>query len=62
MWLIKRERTCNIVFTRALVALEVMGSTPVEANILGFNGFVLSVVSDVPVDSETLVMISSISS
>ena len=38
--------------TRALVAPQVLGLTPVGVNILGFNGVVLSVVDDVLIDSE----------
>jgi hypothetical protein len=40
---------------------QVLGLTPVGANFLGFNGVVLLVVGDVPVDSETHVVTSSIS-
>ena len=48
----------SLVFIRALVAPTVLCLTP---RIPGFNGIVLSVVADVPVDSEALVT-SSISS
>jgi hypothetical protein len=48
------------VVTRALVALEVLGSIFYGANSLNFNGVVLSVVGDVPVDSEAAAVTSSI--
>jgi hypothetical protein len=38
----------------------ILGSTPVEANISGINGVVLSVVDDVFVDSEVSTVTSSI--
>ena len=56
-----RERAFNLVVTRVLVAPKVLGSTPMGANIPGFNSVVLSVVGDVPVDSEAPVVTSSIS-
>jgi hypothetical protein len=42
------------------VALQILGLTLVGANILRFNGVILSVVGNVPVDYEASVVISSI--
>ena len=46
--------------TRASVALQVLGLTPHGSEFYRINGFVLSVVGDVLVDNEALVVISSI--
>ena len=56
------ERTCSLIVTaRGSAPSQVLNSTPVRANIIGFNGHcVLLVVGVVPVDNETSVMTSSI--
>jgi len=56
----KNERACSLVVTSVSVAPEVLGRLRWE-RILGFNCDVHSVVNDVPVDSETPVVTSSIS-
>jgi hypothetical protein len=42
------------VVTRVSIAPEVLGLTLVGVNILRFNGSVLSVVGDIPIDSKAL--------
>ena len=37
---------------KSLGSTKVLGSTPMRANFSGFNGFVFSVVGDVPLDNE----------
>jgi hypothetical protein len=55
------ERACSLMVTRALVAPQVLGSTPRGERISqDLTAFVLSVVGDVPVDSEASVVTSSI--
>jgi hypothetical protein len=56
------ERTCSLIVTaRGSAPSQVLNSTPVRANIIGFNGHcVLLVVGVVPVDNEMSVMTSSI--
>jgi hypothetical protein len=56
------ERVCTLVVTRVPVALQILGLTPRRRSELfhGLTAFVLSVVGDVPVDSETPVVTSSI--
>ena len=49
----------SLVVIKASVASEVLGSTSLGANILGFNGVVHSVVDDVPVDSERLCLVAT---
>lgn len=55
------KRACRLVVTRVLVAPQVLGSTLVGTNILRFNGVVLPMLGDIPVDSDAPMMILSIS-
>lgn len=55
------KRACRLVVTRVLVAPQVLGSTLVGTNILRFNGVVLPMLGDIPVDSDAPMVILPIS-
>jgi hypothetical protein len=54
-----RERVSSLVVTRAPVAPQVLVRLPVEGISQDLTAFVLSVVGDVPIDSETHVVTQS---
>ena len=57
----REKRIRSIVIKKILVAYQIMNLTMCGSNIVGFNGVVLSVISDVSVDGEVPVATSSIS-